>query len=233
MRLAEVPRRRFRGRRDALDVLVPLPHSKVPLPHVGIVAEGQAVSTANGTACLGPNPVLGHGRNGQAWVGVADNAAACGTHASRLWSRRDLSLRDMLAMTCPFCKTLGAFSPTWSGSSMPVPYRHFGSSGATQVHMLQCPNTECQMYVVGITVNAVLRDAWPTSSLGKTFPDVPTHIASAADEAHRCASIGAFRGAIALARAVVEATAKDKGVKSGNLMPKSTRWPSKERSPGA
>jgi hypothetical protein len=45
------------------------------------------------------------------------------------------------------------------------------------------------------------------------FPDVPREIANTASEAHACLSIGAARGAVALARAVVEATAKAKGIK--------------------
>lgn len=52
---------------------------------------------------------------------------------------------------------------------------------------------------------------------GEVYSDVPTHIAQAASEAHTCRSVGAFRGAIMLARAVVEATAKDKGITGGNL----------------
>lgn len=55
---------------------------------------------------------------------------------------------------------------------------------------------------------------------GKSFPDVPEHIASAADEAHRCHSIGAQRAAILLGRSVVEATAKDKGCDEGGLAAK-------------
>lgn len=57
----------------------------------------------------------------------------------------------------------------------------------------------------------------PASALGKDYPDVPTHIASAASEAHTCHSVNAYRAAILMARAVVEATAKDKGIKSGQL----------------
>ncbi|BCW67004.1 hypothetical protein NicSoilB4_17670 [Arthrobacter sp. NicSoilB4] len=52
---------------------------------------------------------------------------------------------------------------------------------------------------------------------GKNFPDVPEHIASAADEAYRCRSINALRGAILLARGVVEATAKERGIDKGML----------------
>lgn len=61
---------------------------------------------------------------------------------------------------------------------------------------------------------------YPKRLAGKEFPDVPPHIASAADEAHRCSSIGAYRAAILLGRSVVEATAKDKGVDRGTLAAK-------------
>jgi len=60
----------------------------------------------------------------------------------------------------------------------------------------------------------------PERFSGKPYPDVPGHIASAASEAHTCYSAGAYRGAIMLARAVVEATAKDKGATSGTLAAK-------------
>lgn len=58
---------------------------------------------------------------------------------------------------------------------------------------------------------------FPETVGGKAFPDVPDHIAQAADEAYRCQSIGAHRAAGALARAVVEATAKEKGITQGKL----------------
>ena len=60
----------------------------------------------------------------------------------------------------------------------------------------------------------------PNSVGGKEFPDVPPHIASAADEVHKCRSINADRAAILLARGVVEAAAKDKGIASGSLFQK-------------
>lgn len=50
-----------------------------------------------------------------------------------------------------------------------------------------------------------------------SFPDVPHQIADTAAEAHACLSIQAYRGAVALARAVVEATAKDQGIVNGPL----------------
>ncbi|MER5556366.1 DUF4145 domain-containing protein [Streptomyces sp. NPDC002793] len=50
--------------------------------------------------------------------------------------------------------------------------------------------------------------------------DVPEQIAKTASEAHACLSISAYRGAVALARAVVEATAKDHGIIRGPLVAK-------------
>ena len=60
--------------------------------------------------------------------------------------------------------------------------------------------------------------AWfPPMPLQEDFPDVPQHIAEAATEATLCRSLGAYRAVGSLARAVVEATAKDKGVKGKDL----------------
>lgn len=64
-------------------------------------------------------------------------------------------------------------------------------------------------------------DRWqPKRVQGRAFQDVPEHIAGAASEAHECHSIEAYRAVGALARAVVEATAKDKGCTKGNLQQK-------------
>jgi hypothetical protein len=55
----------------------------------------------------------------------------------------------------------------------------------------------------------------------KSFPDVPAEIATAATEAHQCRTVGnANRAAILLARGVLEATAKDKGITNGSLFSK-------------
>lgn len=63
--------------------------------------------------------------------------------------------------------------------------------------------------------------SWEPKSIRRPdFPDVPEQIAAAASEAHACLSIGAYRGAVALARAVLEATAKDKGIIKGMLVAK-------------
>jgi hypothetical protein len=55
---------------------------------------------------------------------------------------------------------------------------------------------------------------------GRRFDDVPNPIADAASEAYACYSIRSYRAAILLARSVVEAVAKDKGITTGNLSQK-------------
>jgi Domain of unknown function (DUF4145) len=61
---------------------------------------------------------------------------------------------------------------------------------------------------------------YPPRIGGKRYPAVPTEIAGAASEAHKCITAGAYRGAVILARSVIEATAKNKGMASGSLMSK-------------
>ena len=51
----------------------------------------------------------------------------------------------------------------------------------------------------------------------RRYPDVPSHIGDAATEAFECQSSEHYRGAILLARAVIEATAKDRGFNTGTL----------------
>lgn len=58
---------------------------------------------------------------------------------------------------------------------------------------------------------------YPTRGHQMTFPDVPSKIAETACEAWTCHAAGAHRGAVMLARAVVESTAKEKGIKNGTL----------------
>ena len=58
---------------------------------------------------------------------------------------------------------------------------------------------------------------FPLHVLGRKFDNVPNPIADAASEAYACYSIRSYRAAILLARSVVEAVAKDKGVTKGTL----------------
>lgn len=61
---------------------------------------------------------------------------------------------------------------------------------------------------------------YPASGSSPEFADVPTHIAAAAKEAHGSASINNPMAAILMARTVVEASAKAKGITSGRLVEK-------------
>jgi hypothetical protein len=61
---------------------------------------------------------------------------------------------------------------------------------------------------------------YPINTRGKRYPDVPAEIAAAASEAHSCLAAEAYRGAVLLARSVIEATAKDKGMTTGTLVTK-------------
>lgn len=60
----------------------------------------------------------------------------------------------------------------------------------------------------------------PLDTRGKRYPDVPGEIAAAASEAHACMPVETYRGAVILARSVIEATAEDKGMTTGNLIAK-------------
>lgn len=63
-------------------------------------------------------------------------------------------------------------------------------------------------------------ERYPQGVEGRDYPDAPAQIAATATEAWNCFSINAYRGALALARAVVESTAKDQGHDKGNLKDK-------------
>lgn len=55
---------------------------------------------------------------------------------------------------------------------------------------------------------------------GQDFVYAPDHIAEAASEAYKCHSIGSYMAAILMARTSIEAAAKNKGIKKGNLFQK-------------
>ncbi|MFE7028935.1 DUF4145 domain-containing protein [Streptomyces sp. NPDC057621] len=75
-----------------------------------------------------------------------------------------------------------------------------------------------------LTFGTILRPSqprwFPPAKSNRTFPDVPAAIESLAVEAHDCLAIRADRAAVALARSVVEASAKEKGVSRGSLIAK-------------
>jgi hypothetical protein len=78
----------------------------------------------------------------------------------------------------------------------------------------------CKYPIIAILENWFTDDIetyWPTTRANKDYPDVPKPIGAAASEAYRCLATGAPRGAVSLARAVVESVAKDKGITKGTL----------------
>ena len=119
----------------------------------------------------------------------------------------------MTSFICPHCGGYSTFTVISHSSGVP------GMPSGWMHGAAQCNNPQCRR-VLGGDVDAAqtqVFDYWPKKVGGKEFPDVPDHIASTADEAHRCLSVDAHRGAIALARAVVEATAKHHGIEKGML----------------
>jgi hypothetical protein len=56
---------------------------------------------------------------------------------------------------------------------------------------------------------------WPPKKRHVDLSDVPRDLADTAREAYLCLSVGALRAALPLARAVIEATAKTKGITDG------------------
>jgi hypothetical protein len=61
---------------------------------------------------------------------------------------------------------------------------------------------------------------YPQQLVRRAYNYVPDEIAAAAGEAHAVRSVGAISSSIMVGRAVVEATAKDKGITSGRLVQK-------------
>lgn len=60
----------------------------------------------------------------------------------------------------------------------------------------------------------------PLATDTKNYPHVPEHIGEAATEAYECHVCEHYRAAIVLARAVIEATAKEKGINEATLFKK-------------
>ncbi|MEA5052440.1 MAG: DUF4145 domain-containing protein [Propionicimonas sp.] len=87
------------------------------------------------------------------------------------------------------------------------------------IHLLSCP--VCDMPSVASRLDDDDELEWISTGVrGKDFPDVPEEIAASASEAHICSSAGGYRAAILMARSVVEAACKEKGITSGRLVDK-------------
>jgi len=116
----------------------------------------------------------------------------------------------MVAFVCPHCHVAAHFTHKWSE-------RQYGDADA-EVETLTafawlCDN--CLEPVCGVFPEGGREGdetVWPETIHRKDYPDVPEAIASAGSEAHQALGAKAPRAAVAMARAVVEATAKDKGI---------------------
>lgn len=128
------------------------------------------------------------------------------------------------AFECPHCNAYSTFEVVFRDNGLQRLQSRIDGSVRDFLHgAIRCSNPRCRR-VLGALLDLSGRDEaiawWPTHVGGRTFPDVPEHIAATADEAFRCQTIGAYRGAVALARSVIEAAAKDLGVTKGNLVAK-------------
>lgn len=112
-------------------------------------------------------------------------------------------------MACFRCDGCGALSirNMWTGD---IVKPDLDAAGIAAMLMLESPFPE-----------AGAETRWyPVDTHGKPYPDVPAQIAAATSEAHKCMAVEAYRGAVLLARSVIEATAKDKGMTAGTLVTK-------------
>lgn len=142
------------------------------------------------------------------------------------------TVSDMSSRVCWKCDSKTHMTMI-SGSAQAYPH-----NGNTRIVRVQAAFLcdECKFMSIGMTpldtsgnvlsieeyINSGPEDLiWlPDTGSEQDFPDVPEHIAGAASEACRVDSIGAHRAAILLARSVVEATAKEKGITKGLLYDK-------------
>lgn len=86
-----------------------------------------------------------------------------------------------------------------------------------QIGMVVVSNDNLMSTNVRESIEALRIEWWPKRVGSPSLDDVPDHIAATAREAWECFSFDAYRAAGALARTVVEATAKAKGIDTGHL----------------
>jgi hypothetical protein len=136
----------------------------------------------------------------------------------------------MTATVCAWCTAHSTMTPVSRG------FAELNQAGTHKVVQGAFVCSHCHRLSIGTTrlplttgVPAEINPTWwsqlslewtPQTVGGRDFPDVPEHIASAADEAFQCRSINVQRSAILMARSVIEATCKDKGVTKGQLAAK-------------
>ena len=131
------------------------------------------------------------------WCGVATHMSPFGPALN--WSKGDESEIVQSALQCDACLMLSVATVT-------APPRIQHPNDHTTIVRYWSENSPDSLHPLHVD--------------GQQFFDVPGHIAKAASEAHRCRSIGAIMSAVLMARTVVEAIAKEKGVTTGSLFQK-------------
>ncbi|MEU0286352.1 DUF4145 domain-containing protein [Streptomyces sp. NPDC006147] len=125
--------------------------------------------------------------------------------------------------TCGWCGRFANMRPYGEPHTVIAKSWRTTSGGTRKTEQTVCRCDHCGQLSLAIRTGSAVdshselrlvhKEEWlPAFVAGRSFEDVPPEIGSIADEAHKCASIGAYRGAVVLARAVVEATAKEKGI---------------------
>lgn len=139
----------------------------------------------------------------------------------------------MASTTCAFCERYSHMTVKWA-EVFAEPSDATGTSALYSQGVGKCDScgrisagvSDQPVRNAGTTVDylALAPDAsitwYPRVGLAPEFPDVPEPIARAAKEAHSSQSINSSMAAILMARTVVEATAKEKGITTGSLLSK-------------
>lgn len=123
----------------------------------------------------------------------------------------------MTVRECPHCGANSHFTNRWT--DYPNEYNlDRGYHEPPYAFLAVCD--ACGMPICGIEDGEGVQAAWPVKPVRVSFPDVPPSVEPLAREAHICLGASAYRAALVMARAVVEATAKDKDILSGKLIEK-------------
>lgn len=132
----------------------------------------------------------------------------------------------MASTTCAYCGRLSHMSRQWSNFTKMNTLNVLQGVATCD----ECGRASVASRILDSDEGATGSDAkfdssrnlqWqPLKVLAPHFSDVPQAIARAAQEAHQAESIGAMMAAILMARTVVEATAKNKGITKGHLVAK-------------
>lgn len=137
---------------------------------------------------------------------------------------------DMAAQTCPHCDTKSYLHPAFgifvdrAQGRAAILHACVNCGGASTVtaniDMTSIYHGDSDEIIRAFETNHFFETWEPKKATWPSFDDVPAHIAQAASEAFACHSIGANHASVMIARAVVEAAAKDQGATAGSLVKK-------------